>query len=267
MRYTVFDIETRIDKALVRAVFFPQAGDDGLSDEDAYQQKRQQLLERQGNDFFPLAFHVPVSIAVGQVDEVRVLTAVETLTPDVADETASEAVPSAAASTEAEAAMVRTFWERLERFPGTLVSFNGRGFDLPVLELQALKHGCSIPRYFRGRARYRYSDEGHYDLYDFLTNYGVHRLQGGFDALAKLIGLPGKTDMDGSMVQHYWEAGRLDDIHRYCRTDVVQTYFLFLRVELLRGHVTREQYEAAVAASEPFLQDDATPPTEDSPAP
>ena len=255
MRYTVFDIETRIDKALVRAVFFPQ--DEELSDEDAYQQKRQQLLERQGNDFFPLAFHVPVSIAVGQVDEARVLTAVETLTLDVAD----------VASPEAEATMVRTFWERLERFPGTLVSFNGRGFDLPVLELQALKHGCRIPRYFRGRARYRYSDEGHYDLYDFLTNYGVHRLQGGFDALAKLIGLPGKTGMDGSMVQQYWEAGRLDDIHRYCRTDVVQTYFLFLRVELLRGHVTQEQYDIALAGSEPFLQDDDTPSTEDPPAP
>ena len=256
MRYTVFDIETRIDKALVRAVFFPQ--DEELSDEDAYQQKRQQLLERQGNDFFPLAFHVPVSIAIGQVDEARVLTAVETLPPDVTDETASEAGPPDVASPEA--AMVRTFWERLERFPGTLVSFNGRGFDLPVLELQALKQGCRIPHYFRGRARYRYSDEGHYDLYDFLTNYGVHRLQGGFDALAKLIGLPGKTGMDGSMVQQYWEAGRLDDIHRYCRTDVVQTYFLFLRVELLRGHVTQEQYEAAVAASQPFLQEDGTPP-------
>ena len=92
MRYTVFDIETRIDKALVRAVFFPQ-------DEDAYQQKRQQLLERQGNDFFPLAFHVPVSIAIGQVDEARVLTAVETLTPDVANEASSEAGPPDAAST------------------------------------------------------------------------------------------------------------------------------------------------------------------------
>lgn len=265
MRYTVFDIETRIDKALVRAVFFPQ--DEELSDEDAYQQKRQQLLERQGNDFFPLTFHVPVSIAIGQVDEARVLTAVETLTLDVADEASSKAGPPDVAPPDAEAAMVRTFWERLERFPGTLVSFNGRGFDLPVLELQALKHGCSIPRYFRGRARYRYSDEGHYDLYDFLTNYGVHRLQGGFNALAKLIGLPGKTGMDGSMVQQYWEAGRLDDIHRYCRTDVVQTYFLFLRVELLRGHVSQEQYETAVAASEPFLQDDDTPSTEDPPAP
>ena len=265
MRYTVFDIETRIDKALVRAVFFPQGEE--LSDEDAYQKKRQQLLERQGNDFFPLAFHVPVSIAIGQVDEARVLTAVETLPPDATYGASSEAGPPDVASPDAEAAMVRTFWERLERFPGTLVSFNGRGFDLPVLELQALKHGCSIPRYFRGRARYRYSDEGHYDLYDFLTNYGVHRLQGGFNALAKLIGLPGKTGMDGSMVQHYWEAGRLDDIHRYCRTDVVQTYFLFLRVELLRGHVSQEQYETAVAASEPFLQDDNTPSTKDPPAP
>lgn len=245
MRYTVFDIETRIDKTLVRAVYFPHADDEGISDEEAYRRKRQQLREQQGNDFFPLSFHVPISIAVGQVDETRMLSAVETL-----QDTAEAGDPRTS-----EEALVRTFWERLERFPGTLVSFNGRGFDLPVLELQALKYGCRIPHYFRGKARYRYSDEGHYDLYDFVTNYGVHRLQGGFNALTKLIGLPGKTGIDGSLVQQLWEDGRLDDIHRYCRNDVVQTYFLFLRVELLRGRLSREQYDAIAAQSAPFLED------------
>ena len=155
----------------------------------------------------------------------------------------------------AEEALIRTFWERLERFSGSLVSFNGRSFDLPVLEMHALKYGCRIPRYFNGKARYRFSDEGHYDLYDFLTNYGVQRLKGGFNALAKMIGLPGKTDIDGSMVQQLWEDGRLEDIHRYCRNDVIQTYFLFLRVELMRGRVTQEQYDAAAEQSASYLQD------------
>lgn len=246
MRYTVFDIETRIDKGLVRAVYFPHAEEEGISDDNAYRQIQQRLREEQGNDFFPLSFHMPISIAVGQVNEERVLAGVETINAENTEQ-----------SVEAEEALIRTFWERQERFSGTLVSFNGRNFDLPVLELQALKYGCRIPHYFNGKARYRFSDEDHYDLYDFLTNYGVHRLRGGFNALAKLIGLPGKTGIDGSMVQQLWEDGRLDDIHRYCRTDVIQTYFLFLRVELTRGRITQEQYDAAAEQSASFLQDEA----------
>jgi len=233
MRYTIFDIETRIEKNLVRVVYFPHTD---MMEEDAYQQVRQRLRQEQGNDFFPLSFHVPISIAVGQVNDERVLTAVETL---------HEADYS-------EEALVRSFWQRLERFPGTLVTFNGRNFDLPVLELQALKYGCSAQRYFNGKTRNRYAEEGHYDLYDFLTNYGAHRLRGGFNVLAKLIGLPGKMEIDGSMVQQLWEDGRLPDIHRYCRQDVMQTYFLFLRVELIRGRLTPEQYERAVAQSAQF---------------
>jgi hypothetical protein len=229
MRYTIVDIETRIDKSLVRAVYFPHME---IVEEDAYAQVRQRLLEEQGNDFFPLSFHVPISIAVGQVNDERVLTGVEAINEN--DDYSEESI-------------VCTFWQRLERFSGTLVTFNGRNFDLPVLELQALKYGCQAPRYFGGKSRSRYAEEGHYDLYDFLTNYGVHRLRGGFNLLARLIGLPGKTEIDGSMIQRLWQEGRLRDIHRYCRHDVIQTYFLFLRVELLRGRLTQEQYEHALA--------------------
>ncbi|MBI3797216.1 MAG: ribonuclease H-like domain-containing protein, partial [Deltaproteobacteria bacterium] len=205
MRYTIVDIETRIDKGLVQAIYFPHAD---VLEEDAYSQVRERLRQEQGNDFFPLSFHIPISIAVGQVNDERVLTAVETVNEnDYSEE-----------------AIVRTFWQRLERFSGTLVTFNGRGFDLPVLELHALKYSCQAHRYFSGKARNRYAEEGHFDLYDFLTNYGVHRLRGGFNLLAKMIGLPGKTEIDGSMVQQLWQEQRLGDIHRYCRHDVIQTY-------------------------------------------
>jgi len=233
MRYTIFDIETRIEKNLVRAAYFPH---EDISDEEAYLRAQQRLRQEQGNDFFPLSFHVPISIAVGQVNEERILSTVETI-----DE-----------NNYSEESIVRSFWLRLERFPGTLVTFNGRNFDLPVLELQALKYGCSAPRYFGGKYRNRYSEDGHYDLYDFLTNYGVHRLRGGFNLLAKMIGLPGKTEIDGSMVQELWQEGRLSDIHGYCRHDVIQTYFLFLRIELLRGRLTPEQYERAIAQTTEF---------------
>ncbi|HKA53734.1 MAG TPA: hypothetical protein VKJ47_08730, partial [Candidatus Binatia bacterium] len=79
MRYTIVDIETRIDKSLVRTVYFPHAE---VSEEEAYTQARARLRQEQGNDFFPLSFHVPISIAVGQVNDERVLTAVETVNGD-----------------------------------------------------------------------------------------------------------------------------------------------------------------------------------------
>lgn len=236
MRYTIVDIETRIDKALARSVYFPHST---LSEAEAYEQVRQRLREEQGNDFFPLSFHVPISIVAGQVNDERVLTAVEVLQEQEYGEDA----------------LVRTFWQRFERFPGTLVTFNGRNFDLPVLELHALKYGCQASRYFGGKARNRYIEEGHYDLYDFLTNYGVHRLRGGFNTLAKMIGLPGKMEIDGSMVQQLWDEGRLGDIHRYCRHDVIQTYFLFLRVEFMRGRLTPAQYDHALAYSATFREE------------
>lgn len=236
MLYTILDIETRIDKHLVRQVYYPDAD---ISDEEAYTQVQQQLRQEQGSAFFPLSFHIPISIAVGQVNEERVLTTVETLGGENADEET----------------LARTFWQRLDRFRGTLVSFNGRAFDLPVLELQALKYGCPAPRYFSGKARHRFIEEGHYDLYDFVTNYGAQRLRGGLNLLAKMIGLPGKVGIDGSMVQQYWEDGRLVEIHRYCRHDVIQTYFVFLRIEFIRGRLTQEQYERVLEQSAAFRQE------------
>ncbi|MBI3798398.1 MAG: 3'-5' exonuclease, partial [Deltaproteobacteria bacterium] len=68
-------------------------------------------------------------------------------------------------------------------------------------------------------------------------------------------GLPGKTEIDGSMVQQLWQEQRLGDIHRYCRHDVIQTYFLFLRVELMRGRLTPEQYEHAQGQSAKFREE------------
>jgi 3'-5' exonuclease len=233
--FAIVDIETRIDKALVKAVLHRH---EDVSEEEAYASTRAELVARRpsGSDFFPVAFHVPVSIVIGAVNDARVLTSVEVLGREAYSE----------------GGIVCEFWERLEEFRGTLVSFNGRGFDLPVLELAALRHGCRIPRYFAAGFRYRYSDEAHYDLYDFLTNCGMYSVRGGFHLLAQLVGLPGKGEVDGAAVQELWEAGRLADIHAYCRRDVIQTYFLFLRLEAMRGRISAEELEAATAGSAPF---------------
>ncbi len=245
MSFAIFDIETRIDKALLKAVVFPR---EELTDDKAYQRFRQQIHEeREGrSDFIPVAFHVPVSIVVGNVTGNHILTSIEVL----------------GAENYSEEAIVREFWQRVEIFPGTLVSFNGRNFDLPVLELQALRYGCQGARYFNEKYghRYRYSQEGHYDLLDFLSNAGAYRIRGGFNLLARLIGLPGKTQIDGSMIQGLWEAGQLATVHAYCRQDVIQTYFLFLRIELMRGRLTPHAYQAAWEASSPFLREIADTP-------
>jgi predicted PolB exonuclease-like 3'-5' exonuclease len=242
MTFAVFDIETRIDKRLINQVF---KAHEGLTDEAAYEHFRQDPRNR-GGDFIPLSLHVPISIAIGMVDADYSLRSVESL----------------ALSNYSEERIVREFWAREEDFDGSLVSFNGRGFDLPVLELAALRYGIAAPRYFgeTNSARARHADR-HLDLYDFLCNYGASGIRGGMDLILKMLGLPGKRELDGSQVQDYYEARRLDEIHRYCRSDVTQTYFLFIRVELMRGRLDLAGYDAVVRAAQPYLTElEADPP-------
>jgi hypothetical protein len=242
MAYAIFDIETRVDKALLNRAYHEG---EGLSDDDAYARHREELKLRRGSDFFPATLHIPISIAVGDVGDDHVLRSVESL----------------ALASYSEEHLVREFWSRADRFVGTLVSFNGRRFDLPVLELAALRYGVSAPAYFADSSvtRNRYAGDRHLDLLDFLSNYGAITLSGGMNLLLKMIGLPGKTGIDGSKVQELYEAGRLDEIHRYCRDDVVQTYFLVLRVELMRGRIDEAAYRAAFDASRHFLGAAAQP--------
>jgi len=231
MSFLVLDMETRVDKALLRAV---QYRGQVLDDDAAYERMRDEL-RRDGGDFFPLSFHVPISVALGHAGDDHILQRVEVLGADALGE----------------AGLVHACWARLEAFDGTLVSFNGRGFDLPVLELQALRHGCSAPRYFQ-RDGLRMRAGRHFDLHDWLTNGGAARVRGGLDLVAKLVGLPGKEAVSGADVQVLWERGRWQDIHRYCSDDVLQTYFVFLRVERLRGQLSAEELAQVEAATSQY---------------
>jgi predicted PolB exonuclease-like 3'-5' exonuclease len=242
MTFAVFDIETRIDKRLINRVF---SANDGLTDEAAYERFRQDPRNR-GGDFIPLSLHVPISIAIGVVDADYSLRSVESLALD----------------NYSEERIVREFWAREEDCDGSLVSFNGRGFDLPVLELAALRYGVAAPRYFgeTDSARARHVGR-HFDLYDFLCNYGANGIRGGMNLILKMLGWPGKGSLDGSQVQDYYEAGRLDEIHRYCRSDVIQAYILFMRIELMRGRLDLAGYDAVVRAAQPYLRElEADPP-------
>jgi hypothetical protein len=114
-----------------------------------------------------------------------------------------------------------------------LVSFNGRHFDLPVLEARSLRHGLALPWYFADGS-VRDDPALHLDLLQFLSN-GEPRNRAKLHDYCKLIGLPGKMGIDGSQVAELVKNGRLEELAAYCATDVLQTLGLFLRVQRLRG--------------------------------
>lgn len=125
-----------------------------------------------------------------------------------------------------------------------LVTYNGRGFDLPVIALRSLCHGVPQRWYYRDSStRSRYSEQGHLDVCDWLADHGATRL-GSLDAMAHLIGLPGKTGIDGSQVEGLYRAGQLGAIQQYCLSDVAQTALLFLRFRLLQGVLSPADYRA-----------------------
>ena len=128
-----------------------------------------------------------------------------------------------------------------------LVTYNGRGFDLPVLQLRCLRHGVPMRFAFDKQFRYRFTDEGHMDLFDHLSDHGAAKV-GSLDALAHLVGLPGKVGVDGSQVEGLYNAGQLALIKNYCLSDVTQTAFLLLRYRLLQGALDLAEYRAVASA-------------------
>jgi predicted PolB exonuclease-like 3'-5' exonuclease len=154
-----------------------------------------------------------------------------------------------------EGQMLTDFASWLDAKRPTVVTWNGRGFDMPVITSRAFKHGISMPWWFSDRnTRYRYSSEGHFDLMDFLADFGAAK-NARLDAYAKLVGFPGKVGVDGSQVQPMVHAGRLDEVNAYCLCDVAQTAAIFLRVELLRGTYDRARYQELARGMLTFIDE------------
>jgi predicted PolB exonuclease-like 3'-5' exonuclease len=142
-----------------------------------------------------------------------------------------------------EAGMLADFAEFMGKWKPRLVTWNGRGFDLPVLMLRSLRYGLSVPWYYRDPGfRYRFNAEGHWDLGDYLADFGAARMAS-LHGAARLIGLPGKEEgLDGSQVEGLYRAGQIEILRQYCLSDVVQTAFVFLRTRLLIGEIDRASY-------------------------
>lgn len=156
-----------------------------------------------------------------------------------------------------EAGILSDFAKFLEDRRPTLVTYNGRGFDLPVIAARCLRHGITMRHYYASRdVRYRFSPDGHLDLMDFISDHGAAK-PAKLDVLAKLCGMPGKVGVDGKDVGPLVHAGKIQEVRNYCLCDVVQTAGLFLRTELLRGELDRAQYREAMLSLLELVDADA----------
>jgi predicted PolB exonuclease-like 3'-5' exonuclease len=142
-----------------------------------------------------------------------------------------------------------------ERRP-CLVTYNGRGFDLPVIATRCLRYGIPLKFYYQSRdVRYRFSPEGHLDLMDFISDFGAAKVSK-LDVMARLCGMPGKVGIDGKDVGPMVHAGRIEEVRNYCLCDVVQTASVFLRIQLLRAEITRDGYLSAMQSLLDFIKAD-----------
>ena len=243
VQYLVFDVESVADGELVSRLRYP---DEGLDAGEAIRRYRAEMLEKYDSDFIPYTFQYPVAVAVAKVAaDFRLIDLV------VLDE--PEFRPHV---------IVENFWRGWEKYRRpTLISFNGRSFDLPLLELAAFRYGLSVPGWFqpgtRGydQPRNRYNQQSHIDLCELLTNFGSTRFPGGLNLAANLLGKPGKIDVQGYMVQDMYDEGKLAEINDYCRCDVLDTYFVFLRTRVLVGQLPLEAEQQLVAQTKRWLEE------------
>jgi 3'-5' exonuclease len=226
-RYVALDVETVPDEALVRAV-------DGEPTRPYHEQLGRLLAARRAqsggrSDFLPLPYHRPVAACTLEAEERDGGLLVTDLGAwdDARDDEASW--------------LART-WSSLQG--RALVTFHGRGFDLPVLGLRSLKLGLSAPAWFsadRGEG-----PAAHHDVFDLLSRGGTAIAP--LDLYAKLVGLPGKDGVAGKDVGVLYAEGARDRIAGYCMTDVLQTWFLYLRWRLLEGTLSAAAYTASIGS-------------------
>lgn len=236
MNYFVFDIETIPDIEAGRRLYGLQE----LGDEEVLAAMQLQRREENGSDFLRLTLQkiVCISVLLRHQDQLKVWSLGE---------------PG-----DDEASLIRRFFAGLERFTPTLISWNGQAFDLPVLSYRALRWRIDARAFWdqgEDNKEFRYNNyvsryhQRHIDLMDLLSLY-QGRATVPLDHIATLLGFPGKLGMSGQEVWPAWQRGDIAGIRAYCETDVMNTWLVFLRFQLLRGHFSADQ----VAAEEALLR-------------
>ncbi|MSQ52957.1 MAG: 3'-5' exonuclease [Betaproteobacteria bacterium] len=228
-----FDIETVPDISGLRALH--GIGSD-LSDGEVAQFAFARRRAQNGTDFLPLHLHrvVAISCALRERDTFKIwsLGSVE----------------------DGEAELVARFFDGVEKYTPQLVSWNGGGFDLPVLNYRALVHGIAACRFWEWGEEdrsFNYNNyisryhKRHLDLMDLMAFYQP-RANAPLDEIAKLCGFPGKLGFDGSEVWNAWQKSEITAIRDYCETDVANTYLIFLRFQHLRGVLDAAQYRQEI---------------------
>jgi predicted PolB exonuclease-like 3'-5' exonuclease len=230
----VFDIETVPDVAGLRSLY--ELGAE-ISDAEVAAMAFQRRRQASGNDFLQLHLHRVVAIAcvLRERDSVRVWSLGE--------------------ATDSEGALIQRFFDGIEKYSPQIVSWNGGGFDLPVLNYRGLVHGVRAARFwdqgeddrdFKWNNYISRYHARHLDLMDLMAMYQP-RAAAPLDDIAQLMGFPGKIGIGGAFVWQAWQDGGIENIRNYCEADVANTYLVYLRFQLMRGMVTQDQYKQEVA--------------------
>ena len=237
----VFDIETIPDVAGIRKLNdIETAMSDEAVAELAFQRRRQATG---GSDFLQHHLHrvAAISCVLRSDDGLKVW--------------------SIGKSDDTEATLIQRFFDGIERYTPQLVSWNGGGFDLPVLNYRALVHGIPAARFwdlgeddrdFKWNNYISRYHMRHIDLMDLLAMYQP-RASAPLDQMAQLCGFPGKLGMDGSQVWRAYLRGELQSIRDYCETDVMNTYLVYLRFQLMRGTLNKARHDAEIKVARDFL--------------
>jgi predicted PolB exonuclease-like 3'-5' exonuclease len=246
----IFDTESVPDGVLIGRTKYPC---DKLAPEEAIARAQAEARESSsiGSDFLNVSLQIPVAVCVANVaGDFRLLKLTCLDEPQFRPQE-----------------ITRGFWRGLERYCNSkdrnrrakIVTFNGRAFDFPLMEVAAFRYGVAAPFHFKGDRdgpRSRFGDS-HIDLCDYLNNLGACRLAGGLNLFAKLLGKPGKTETSGDQVYGLYRQGGLQAINEYCCFDVLDTYFVFLRTRVLTGELTLEQEHAVVQDAKSWISQHA----------
>lgn len=233
----IFDIESVPDICLLRQVY--QYKGDAM---DVCKQAFAAQKEINGSEFLPLSFHRIVSIASVLADDFGNFIKVGHFAKDTSLD-------------EREEVLLHEFSAFLNRQNPRLISFNGRGYDMPLIGIRALKYNINLHGYYETdnaglgknkweNYRQRYSERFHLDLYDTLGNYGANRMLS-LDAVCKMAGIMGKYEVSGGQVYELiFQDNDLAKVDFYCQSDVLNTYWLFLKFELTKGMLQMGDYLA-----------------------